>query len=103
MRYLVILPLLAGCAMTDDGLGQRPVIASYQSIKAPRDVADCLSRTVTLRPIEPSGDGYITLRKNPYGSPMSRYDVVRVDAGSRVDVRSNASFAAGLDKVSACL
>jgi hypothetical protein len=100
MRYLILLPLLAGCSTTSGGLAERGLLASYQSAKPARDVADCLSRTVTLGPILPQGEGFYTIRRNGYGVPMTRYDV---KPGTTVEVRSNASFAAGLDKVAACL
>ena len=103
MRYLLLLPLLAGCATTNAGLSERDVLATYQSTKAPRDLADCLSRSVTLTMVEPIGAGYITYRRNPYGIPMTQYDVQPSSNGSSVTIRSNASFAAGLDKVANCL
>lgn len=106
MRYfplVLALPLLIGCATTNAGLAERDPIATYQSAKAPRDLVDCISRTVTWTKIDPEGSGFVTFRRNPYGVPMTRYDVKPGEAGSELVIRSNASFAAGLDKVSACL
>ena len=103
MRYLLLLPLLAGCATTSGGLAEREAAATYQSSKPARDLADCLSSTVTLRPVDAlGGDAYVTLRKNAYGVPMSRYDV-KGGNQTTVEVRSNIIAAAGLDKVNACL
>lgn len=103
ISHLLPLVLVAGCSTTNAGLAERDVVASYQSTKAPRDLADCLSRNVTWTKIDPTPEGFVTFRRNPYGVPMSRYDVTPADGGSAVVIRSNASFAAGLDKVSACL
>lgn len=100
---LLPLALVAGCSTTNKGLGERGVVATYQSTKPPRDLADCLSRNVTWTKIDPTPEGFVTFRRNPYGFPMSRYDIATAAGGSVVVIRSNASFAAGLDKVSACL
>lgn len=103
MRYLLLLPLLAGCATTSGGLAERDIAVSYQSTKPARDVADCLSSTVTMQPVEALGsDAYVTYRKNAYGVRMSRYDV-KGGNETTVDVRSNIVAAAGLDKVQRCL
>lgn len=103
IAYLLPVILLAGCSTTNAGLGQRNVVASLQSSKEPRDLADCISRDVTWTKIDPTPEGFVTYRRNPYGVPMTRYDVAAADGGSVVVIRSNASFAAGLDKVAACL
>jgi hypothetical protein len=100
---ILVLSSLAGCATTDVGLAERSVLASYQSSKAPRDLADCISRNVTWTKIDLNGEGYLTFRRNALGVAMTSYDVQPSAGGSSVEIRSNASFEAGLDKVSACL
>ncbi len=99
MRYLLLLPLLAGCASIAD----KEVAMRYTSAKPAEIVAACLASNVTQRPVDMIGeDAYVTVMKNGYGMPLTRYDI-KGGEQTTVEVKSNMMVSAMLTKVRACL
>jgi hypothetical protein len=105
MRYLLLLPLLAGCATSSDGLMDRSVAASFQSQRAPVEVSGCISTSLNspASVVQVSADHYAIMRRNGVGMPIVRYDVFKRDAVTVVEIRSALSMMEARDKVDACL
>lgn len=107
MRTSIIIgvaALLGGCATSGASLGKRDLVEQWSSSKSPSDVAGCIALALNGdNSFVQQGASFVVLRKNGYGLPSVRYDIVPTASGSKIELRRAISINSGTDKVKACL
>jgi hypothetical protein len=104
MRVIVGLSLvLCGCATSVGGIRQEPVVASYQSAKAPREVAQCLQSKMPGLQLDLGDDYYSVSNRNQFGSILNNWLIMeRAEGGSLIEFRKTNSIAPGMNEATEC-
>ncbi|NIJ37920.1 starvation-inducible outer membrane lipoprotein [Sphingopyxis panaciterrae] len=107
MRLTVAIAALAltGCAASPAGLGKDEIDMTLVSPKKPDVVAGCIALSLQgdNPAIRADENHYVVVRKNGFGAPVIRWDIIGTDTGSRLELRSSLPVGSGSDKVKACL
>lgn len=102
------LPLLAfalsGCATSLAGLGDSPPETVFDAPRTPMQISQCLALEYKggAQIIEGANGSFIVSRSNAYGVPITRIDLIPIEAGTRVEFRSSISIGAGVSKAREC-
>ncbi len=106
MRLIIFLSCfaLAGCAMSTAEMGKDEIDLTLTSEKAPDIVAGCIaSRFMGFNEsLRLSESHYLVVRKNSFGAPIVRWDIIGTDTGSRIELRSSLPVNHGTDDVRMC-
>ena len=96
---------LAGCATSASGLLARAPIGTFTSKSSAEHVAACIALDLNGdAPYVRDGDGHFVItRKNGYGRPVVRVDVLAAGDGSRTEVRRSIPINTGIDKIKKCM
>lgn len=99
---LVILPVLAGCAVVKHQLNDPNVAARYDSSKSAEAFARCAAEQLgPAFELEQVGNAYALIRKRGI-VVHSRWDFFPINNGSQAELRNGASDDAGAENVRAC-
>ncbi len=86
MRYLLLLPLLAGCASTQTVLSKEPTEV-FNSTKTQNEVVFCLANKNNVPALDQDDGSKVILLKNGYGGVSLSFTVFPAEKGSRIEYR----------------
>ena len=101
--WILAIVALAGCATSAQGLLESPIEAEVTSTKTAQVFATCVVETLSFGgQLRSDGTKYWVIRNNVYGAPISRWDFIPTDSGSRAELRTSININTGKGKVEAC-
>lgn len=104
---LVLIPtvlLLAGCATSTAGLGEKNVARMFEGTQPAEATANCLAASLSGSPrlLKMADDHFVLTRANAYGIPVVRWDVFGTPTGNRVELRASFGINVGEPKAREC-
>lgn len=100
----LMLSLTAACATTASGLAETDVERTFESAKAPQQLANCVAdRLNGDTEMRNDGDHYWVIRKNGWGAAVTRWDFRPSPTGTAVELRTSIPINAGVGDVRDCL
>jgi hypothetical protein len=104
MRSMILLSLLlGGCATSVGGIRQEPVVQTYSSAKAPRDIAQCLQHIMPGLQVDLGDNYYSVSNRNQFGSILINWLITeRSGGGSTIELRKTNSIASGVNRATEC-
>lgn len=105
MRKTLLIATLAlsGCATTAQGLLESPIEDEISSDKSAQVFATCVVENITYGgQLRSDGERYWVIRNNTWGAPITRWDFVPTENGSRAELRTSINVNTGKGKVEDC-
>lgn len=105
MKNVILIAALSlsGCATTSQGLLESPAEFEITSEKNAQVFATCVVERLSFGgQLRSDGERYWVIRNNTLGAPITRWDFVPTESGSRAELRTSININTGKGKVQDC-